>query len=100
MQIVADQILEVIEYDVANIDQYANLSLAVCTAPGGGATLAYELRPYEWCQRLEGEVGVAVTGDTRSVDVTTLADGRKVVHILLESGGGIVQVVMKRVFSD
>lgn len=95
LQMQADQILEVIESDLTNIDQY-NMSLKACVAPDGTET--YKVRRYEWCQRLTGEVGAAATNDTRSVAITTLADGRKVVSIVLESNNGGIQIVMKRVY--
>ena len=99
MQMQANQILDLIETDTANIDQYV-LNLANCAAPLGGQTEKYQLRPFEWCSRLNGEVGSALANDIRSVNITTLADGRKVAHVLLESHNGNVQVVMKRIFDD
>jgi Tfp pilus assembly protein PilV len=99
MQLQANQILDLIESDLSNIDQYI-MTLETCVAPDQGDTEKYQLRKYEWCSRLAGEVGVATASDTRSINVTTLADGRKVVHIILEAKSGNVQIVMKRVFDD
>ena len=98
MQIQANQILDIIESDSSNIDFYT-MGLTNCTPPPGGTTLIYLIRGYEWCSRLSGEVGAATANDTRAITVTTLADQRRVVEVLLESNGGRVQVVMKRTFN-
>lgn len=95
MQMQADQILATIEGDTDNIDQYT-LTLTNCSAPE--QTDTYLVRQYEWCRRLNAEVGTATNSDTRTITVTTLVDGRKVVSILLGSDSGNVQVVMKRVY--
>ncbi len=97
LQIQADQMLAVIESDLANIAQY-NLNMANCVAPGVGVTTKSVVQPYEWCRRMNGEVGNAGANDTRSVQVTVLGDGRRVVHILLEALDGRVQIVMKRAY--
>lgn len=100
LQMQANQILDVIETDISNIDQYNNMTLTTCTAPGTGVTDKYIVRRYEWCTRMTNELGAAGANDTRTITVTTLADNRKVVHILLESDNGNAQIVMKRTFND
>lgn len=97
-QMIADQILDIIETDLANIDSY-EMDLETCVDPGS-STDQYDIRGYEWCMRITNEVGAPTDNDDRSITVTTLGDGRRVVHILLESYDERVQIVMKRVFDD
>ena len=99
LQMIANQMLEVIEGDKANIDQYNGLIMDSCTDPGIGAA-TYLSRQYEWCQRLDDEVGNGLTNDDRVITITTLADGRRVAHILLEANNESVQIVMKRTYDD
>lgn len=95
LQMQADQILSIIESDLDNIDDYT-INLTDCVAPVTAEKS--DVRAFEWCSRLDGELGAADDAETRSVTVTTLGGGQRVVHILLEAGNGNVQVVMKRVF--
>lgn len=94
LQIVSNQILNVIEGDIDNIDSYS-LNMTTCTDPGLGAATYLE-RQYEWCQRMEGEVGAAGATNTRSITVTTMVDGSRVVHVELEALNGNVQIVANR----
>ena len=94
LQMQANQILEII----FESDQYNNMDMTSCNAPDENATDTYIIRGYEWCTRLEGEVGSADTNDTRSISVITDAEGNKIVHIELETRNGEVQVVMNRSF--
>lgn len=96
LQMQADQILDIIESDLSNIDLYVK-DLENCVDPNG-APDTHLVRAYEWCSRMNTEVGATNPADERSVDVTTLADGRKVVHVLLEAYDGVVQVAMKRTY--
>jgi prepilin-type N-terminal cleavage/methylation domain-containing protein len=96
VQMIADQIMDVIETDLSNINSYA-MTLATCTSPA--TANQYDVRGYEWCIRLNTEIGAAVTGETRSITVTTLADGRKVVHIVIDGYNSKIQVVMDRAFN-
>ncbi len=98
MQLQANQILDLIETDLSNVDLYHNINLSNCTAPLPEDTEKYQLRPYDWCLRLNDKVGPATVNDTRSLEVTTLADGCKVVHIVLEGSDGTIQIVMKRAY--
>jgi len=97
LQMQANSMLEVIESDVANIDNYA-MDLGACVEPAVDETEASILRGYEWCIRMAEEMGAPQANDQRTINITTLADDRRVVHILLESHNEKVQVVMKRVF--
>lgn len=98
LQMQANQILDTIDSDIANIDSYT-MQLTTCAAPAPGAATSL-VRQFEWCSRLTGEVGAAVGAEQRTVTVTTLADGRKVVHVLLESDNQRVQIVMKRIYDS
>ncbi|MDB2415278.1 prepilin-type N-terminal cleavage/methylation domain-containing protein [Rickettsiales bacterium] len=98
LQMQANQIMDIIDGDVDNIDNYDGIDLTDCVDPAG-ATDKYLVRSYEWCSRLEGEVGEAGDDDIRSIEIETLVDNRKVVHLQLETFGGTVQIVMKRVYS-
>ncbi|MCE3232248.1 MAG: hypothetical protein K0R98_505 [Rickettsiaceae bacterium] len=97
MQMIADQILDIIETDLTNIASY-QMTLATCTDPGASTSQPL-IRGYEWCMRLNNEIGAAITGETRSITVTTLADGRRVVHIVLDGYNQKIQVVMDRAFN-
>jgi hypothetical protein len=94
----ANQILDLIETDTANIDSYDNLNLENCDAPAPGEVRVWVLRRYEWCARLRDEAGTVMANDTRSVDVTDTVDGYKAVQVLLEANNAAEQVVMKRVY--
>ncbi len=98
LQLQANQILDIIEVDVTNVDQYNNMDLKVCAPPPNGTQTVSLLRQYEWCQRLRDQTGAAGANDNRIITVTTLADGSKDVQVLLEGLGGTIQVVMKRVY--
>lgn len=98
VQMIADQILDIIETDTDNIDSYAG-DLGTCTDPGT-STNQYDIRSFEWCSRIANEIGAPTANDDRTIAVTTLTDGRRVVHILLEGYNERVQIVMKRVFDD
>ncbi len=98
-QMIANQILDVIETDITNINSY-DMDLGTCTTPAGGETNQYVLRGYEWCVRLAAELGAAKANDDRTITVTTLADGMKVVTVLLEGSSEKVQIIMKRAFTE
>lgn len=98
MQMTANQILEIMESDLSNIDSYS-MNLTTCTDPSPVTTTSL-VRGYEWCLRLSDTVGAAQAGDTRSITVTTLGDGRKSVQITLEARNGNVQLFMTRVFDN
>jgi Tfp pilus assembly protein PilV len=94
-QMIADQMMEIIESDLSNINSYA-MTLTTCTA----ATTAnqWDVRRYEWCTRLANELGAAGTTNTRSITLSTLADGKRVVKILLQASNGRVQIIMTRAY--
>ncbi len=98
LQLISNQIYEVIESDLDNLDSY-DMDLKTCNVPDFGETDKFDLRQYEWCMRMAAEVGAALEDETRQIDVTTLGDGRKVVHIDLEARNQTVSVVMKRTYS-
>ncbi len=93
LQLYANQMLEVIESDIANIDSY-NLSFTTCTDPGA-VTTVYLLRGYEWCTRMNAQMGAAGT-DTRSITITTPSTNKRNVLIRLEAYGAKAQVIMER----
>lgn len=95
VQLIADQMLEIIGTDLTNIDSYT-MNLATCTAPT--STDQWDVRGYEWCIRLQNEIGDAGTTNTRTITVTTLTGDRRVVSIFLEGYNQTVLVVMKRIF--
>ncbi len=97
LQMLADQMFDIIDTDTANIDSYA-MTLTTCTDPGVAASQPLT-RGYEWCLRMNNEIGAAVSGETRSITITTLADGTKVVHIVLDGYNSKIQVVMNRAFN-
>lgn len=97
LQMQANEIFEIIDYDQDNIDNY-NLDLTVCNEPSDGETRLYLIRAYDWCSRMNGEVGSVTEGLVRKVEITDLDDGKKAVYVLLESNNGSVQIAMKRVF--
>ncbi len=97
LQMFANQILDVIATDTANIASYG-FNLETCTAAAD--TSVYETRRFEWCTRLSDELGAAGTTNNRTITVTTSTDGRPAVHVLLESHAGAVQIVMRRTYDD
>ncbi len=96
LQMQASQMMEIMEADISNIDNY-NLDLTNCVDPGA-VTTTYLVRGYEWCTRMQDEVGAA-NGDTRSITITDTGDGKRSINILLEAYGGQAQIVMERVFN-
>jgi len=95
VQLVADQMMEIISTDLANIDSYA-MDLSTCAVPATADQ--WVVRGYEWCIRLQDEIGAAGTNNTRTITVTTLTGDRRVVSIFLEGHNQTVLVVMKRIF--
>ncbi len=96
LQQLAGQMTEVLEADIANIDQYG-LDLTDCSAPGSSPTFAQTKR-WQWCMQMASHVATAQVGETRQITVTDPGDNTRIVEILLESHGGQVQIVMKRLF--
>ncbi len=94
MQMIANQVVEVIESDLANIDSYT-MNLGACVAPG--TTDKWIVRGFEWCTRLQNEID-PTGANIRRITVTTLADGRKLVSIFLEGRNKSALVVMRRIF--
>lgn len=97
VQMIADQILDIIETDQTNIDSYA-MGLSTCTDPGT-STNQFDIRGYEWCIRLQNEIGTATATETRSISVTT-SGTRKIIYILIEGKQGKVQIVSARFFDS
>ena len=103
MQMIANQIVEVIESDLANIDSYTmNLNLAVCTPPATADR--WVVRGFEWCTRLKNEIDPALA-NVRTISITTIVDlvtglptDRRLVTIFLEGRNKSALVVMLRIF--
>jgi prepilin-type N-terminal cleavage/methylation domain-containing protein len=96
LQLVANQIYEIIESDITNIDSY-NIDLSTCTTPAQGATEKYITKAYEWCMRMNTEIGSVMANDSRAITVTTLSN-QKAVELMLSANNGKSLVVMKRVY--
>lgn len=96
MQMVADNMMEVIESDLSNIDSYTMDFTACPSAVEGAAT--YQVRRFEWCQTMDDKLGIATVNEIRRIVVTTQSDGKRAVEILLEDSDGATQIVMKRLF--
>ena len=98
MQLVANQMIEVIDGDYDNILMY-DLDFTTCSAPGSGVTDSWEVNRYKWCRMLDDFLGTTNTGDVREIDVVTTTDGI-VVNITLESKNGEAIVALKKLYSD
>lgn len=98
LQILANQILEVIESDQDNILSY-NLDFTTCTAPTSEQTQTYHTYRYKWCRMLNAEIGTPRAGDIRNVSVVNSL-GEIKVHITLQGVGGSPEVVLKRVYEN
>lgn len=96
MQIVANQIVEVIESDTANLTSYAG-TLSTCTAPAGGVTTKHIVRKFDWCRRLNATVGTAFPGDVRTITVDTIS-GARVLTITLTSSNNANKIIVKRAY--
>lgn len=100
LQMTANQMLEVIEGDVANIANYTmTTALTTCTDPSP-ATDTYLVRGFEWCTRMSDEVGAAGITDTRSITVTATSATKNTVLIVLEAYGAQAQIVMERSYGN
>lgn len=95
MQMIANQMIEVIESDLTNIDSYT-MNLAPCNAPATPSTR--DVRGFEWCTRLQDEIDPAGLVNIRTITVTTLAGDRKLVSIFLEGYNKSALVVLRRIF--
>jgi prepilin-type N-terminal cleavage/methylation domain-containing protein len=95
VQLIADQMLEIIETDLDNIDSYS-MDLSTCTAPV--TSEQWDIRGFEWCTRLQNEIGAAGAANTRTITITNLTGDRRLVSIFLEGYNQTVLVVMKRIF--
>ncbi|PIR39385.1 MAG: hypothetical protein COV35_02390 [Alphaproteobacteria bacterium CG11_big_fil_rev_8_21_14_0_20_39_49] len=95
VQLIADQMIEIIETDLANINSYA-MDLSTCTPPTTADQ--WDVRGYEWCIRLQNEIGAAGATDTRTITVDTIAGDRRIVSIFLEGYNQTILIVMKRIF--
>lgn len=97
LQIVANQIFEIIDSDTSNITSY-NLNLATCTTPTSGETRKYILRPYEWCTRMNNDLGSAQSADIRTITVT-ISGSEKIVTVNLTSKNAANKVIIKRTYN-
>ena len=103
VQMIADQMLDIMATDTANIDSYG-MDLSACTVPV--TTDQWDVRGYEWCIRLNSEIGPVTANDDRSITIGSITDvtdprlGLRTVTILLEGNNEKVQIVMKRTFDD
>ena len=93
LQMTANQMLEIIEGDISNIDDYA-MTLTTCTDPAP-ATDTHLVRGFEWCTRMQDELGAAGTTNVRSITITTVGT-KKTILIVLEAYNGQSQIVMER----
>jgi Tfp pilus assembly protein PilV len=96
LQLIANQIFEIIELDSDNIDSYAK-NLATCTVPTSGQTQKHILRSYEWCLRMNAELGTAQTADVRTIAITNLST-EKIVTVTLTSKSGANKIILKRTY--
>lgn len=95
LMVQADQMLDVIETDLANIDSYG-MDFAACNPPAQDETERWHVKRYEWCRRLNDEVGLPRPGETRSIIVTDQGGGVRRVSIELGAGGNQIQVLVRR----
>jgi prepilin-type N-terminal cleavage/methylation domain-containing protein len=84
MQLIANQILESISGDYANVNSYNNMSFITCNAPAVGETQTYHQNRYKWCRMLNDAVGTPAAGDVRAITVTASGTSR-IVGVFLES---------------
>lgn len=100
LEMLASQMLEVIEADVDNVSLYAvdfTNGTDCDNAAAGDTSLLYNVKIDEWCNRLTGELGAAKTNDVREINYDD-SSGTKLINIILESQNGDVQVLMNRSF--
>lgn len=97
MQLIANQILESISSDYANIDSYNNMDFITCTAPTGAQTQTYHQNRYKWCRMLNDAVGTPAVGDTRKITIVTSGTSR-IMSIVLQSRLKNAQIVIKNVY--
>ena len=94
MLLISDQILEVMEADITNLDNY-NMDLTQCLAPSANL---WDIKQFEWCTRLEQEIGAAGNNITRSITITNQGADSRSVEIYLEGFNGDVFTVIVRSF--
>ncbi|MDX1949081.1 MAG: type II secretion system protein [Rickettsiales bacterium] len=98
LQEIANQIVEVIETDKANILNY-NMSFATCVAPTQGQTAEYHQNRYKWCRMLNNLVGNPKAGDVRNISVVSGVN-QVTLHITLQATGGYPEVVLKKIYDN
>lgn len=99
MQIIANEMLELISNDYANVDSYNNMDFTTCNAPTSAQTQTYHQNRYNWCRALDAAAGTSSTGDTRKITVTTSGTNKNV-RIILESRKKGAQIVINRVYGS
>jgi Tfp pilus assembly protein PilV len=97
LQIIANQIFEVIAANKDNIDNY-NMDFTSCNAPTSEETEQYHQHRYKWCRMINNSIGVAGTGEVRSISIDTVAEGRAV-NIILQNRDNKIEVDIKRIFN-
>ncbi len=97
MQLVANQILESISSDYANISNYNNMDFTTCTAPTAGQTATYHQNRYKWCRMLDDAVGPSATGDARRITVTASGTSN-IVSVAIESRKKNAQIIIKNIY--
>ncbi len=105
LQMQADQIINIIDADHANIDSY-NFDFNNCpdSPPDEATSPTYLLREYEWCQRMNSEVIAPYASnpvDHRTITISNIASqpNQRIVDINLEAYNQKVQIAMKRIFN-
>lgn len=98
LQIIANQIMEVIESDFASVDNY-NLDFTTCVAPTSEQTQNYHVNRYKWCRMINAVLGQPRAGDVRSITVTTSGTAR-IVNVTLQGISGSPEVVLKRIYEN
>ncbi len=98
LQMVANQILEIVESDKANILNY-NMNLANCTPPTESETQQYHINRYKWCRMINNLAGLTKAGDIRNISVVSGVN-QVTLHITLQASGGYPEIVLKKIYDN
>lgn len=98
LQLMADQMLEIIDSDRANIVEY-NGNFNSCTAPLPEDTARSVFYKYKWCQLLTSKFGTPASTDIREISVTDVTGGR-LVTITLQAKNNRSQIILKKFYDE
>ena len=98
LQLIADQMLEIIDSDKSNLALYAT-NFNTCTIPLPEDTERYKQYTYKWCVILQDKFGSPAATDVRQIAVSDVTGG-KLITITLQAKNNRSQIVLKKFYDQ